>query len=114
MKYIEYYILRNFINSLYTGRITEAESIFFYLPGETYYTFINSSFTPRFYEELLANLTSAQLTLAITTCNSLANKECIYDFMITGQQNVAASTLSTNINNQASSSNLGKKLKKII
>ena len=90
-----------------TGRVSEADSLFYYLPGQTYSTFMNASFTPRFYEDLLANLTAAQLQIAVAACVSLSNKECLYDFMITGQQDVAASTLATNNNNAATSTNLG-------
>ena len=91
----------------YPGRVPEVDSLFFYLTGESYATYLNASFTPRFYEDLLANLTSAQLALAISTCNAITNKECMYDFMITGKADVAAATLSTNTNNIETSANLG-------
>ena len=52
-------------------------------------------------------MTSSELANAISVCQSLTNKECIYDFAITGQNEVAASTLNINTNNVATSANLG-------
>ena len=67
---------------VWSGRIEELDSLFHYAPGENYSTYARSEFTPRFLEEVLANMTSSQREMAQNTCGD--NKECLFDFAITG------------------------------
>ena len=68
-----------------SGRVSSANSIFIYLTGETYSGFNPIDFTPLFLVDILANMTSEQLIDVETTCKSLTNKECIFDYYITGK-----------------------------
>ncbi|KAK2180866.1 hypothetical protein NP493_421g00002 [Ridgeia piscesae] len=79
-------------------RIEELDSLFHYAPGENYSTYAKSEFTPRFLEDVLANMTSSQREMAQNTCGD--NKECLFDFAITGKEDVAEATLMTNSKNQ--------------
>ncbi|WAR05736.1 FBN1-like protein [Mya arenaria] len=68
---------------------TEAESIFKYDEGITHNDFSHPEFTPQFLEE--ANQTMVQE--ANTTCNG--NIQCIFDFVFTGDRQLALQTGST-------------------
>jgi len=67
------------------GRIAREKSIFHYLEGESYDSFIVSDFKPLFLEDILANMTDTEKADLVATCQSLTNKECIFDYYITGQ-----------------------------
>ena len=67
---------------MWSGRIEELDSLFHYGPGEDYSTYAKSDFTPRFLEDVLANMTSSQRDMAHKTCGD--NNECLFDFAITG------------------------------
>ena len=58
------------------------DSLFYYAPGESYWTFARTEFQPLFLEDVLANMTTAQRTKAEETCED--NKECLFDFAVTG------------------------------
>ena len=58
-------------------------SLFYYPAGSDYNTFNIKNFTPLFLEDVLANMTTAQKTEAKKTCGE--NKECLFDFALTGQ-----------------------------
>ncbi|KAK2167799.1 hypothetical protein NP493_1260g00002 [Ridgeia piscesae] len=62
-------------------RIHKIDSLFYYAPGESYATFAHTTFTPRFLEDVLANMTSSQREIAGKKCGN--NKECIFDFVVT-------------------------------
>ncbi|XP_052806502.1 mucin-4-like [Mya arenaria] len=72
-----------------TWMTTEAESIFKYDEGITHNDFSHPEFTPQFLEE--ANQTMVQE--ANTTCNG--NIQCIFDFVFTGDRQLALQTGST-------------------
>ncbi|XP_052803968.1 uncharacterized protein LOC128234050 isoform X2 [Mya arenaria] len=72
-----------------TWMTTEAESIFKYDEGFTHRNFSHPEFTPQFLEE--ANQTKIQE--ANTTCNG--NIQCIFDFVFTGDRQLALQTGST-------------------
>ncbi|KAK2181108.1 hypothetical protein NP493_410g01020 [Ridgeia piscesae] len=79
-------------------RIQKIDSIFYYAPGEGYSTFAHTEFKPLFLEDVLANMTDAQLQRAKQTCGD--NKECLFDFAVTGKEDAAAATLATNSKNE--------------
>ena len=67
---------------VWSGRIEEIDSLFYYGPGESYSTFARTEFEPRFLEDVLANMTPSQREKARETCGD--NRECIFDFVVTG------------------------------
>ncbi|KAK2173006.1 hypothetical protein NP493_911g00016 [Ridgeia piscesae] len=82
-------------------RIEEIDSLFYYAPGERYATFARTAFTPRFLEDVLANMTISQRKMAHEKCGN--NKDCLYDYAITGKEEVAKATLDTNSKNKEDS-----------
>ncbi|KAK2161673.1 hypothetical protein NP493_1565g00035 [Ridgeia piscesae] len=54
-------------------RIAKIDSMFYYAPGESYATFAHTTFTPRFLEDVLANMTPSQREMAQQKCGN--NKE---------------------------------------
>ncbi|KAI0237078.1 Mucin-like protein [Lamellibrachia satsuma] len=87
-------------------RIQKIDSLFYYAPGESYSTYAHTEFQPLFLEDVLANMTTAQRTKAEQTCGD--NKECLFDFAVTGKEEAAAATLATNSKNQATATALGR------
>ncbi|KAK2171616.1 hypothetical protein NP493_1050g00004 [Ridgeia piscesae] len=71
-------------------RIAKIDSLFYYAPGESYATFARTTFTPRFLEDVLANMTPSQREMAQKTCGN--NKEC--------KEDAANATLETNSKNK--------------
>ena len=68
---------------LIPGRIQgDVDSLFHYAPGESYSTFARTSFTPLFIEDVLKNMTAAKRAVATNMCGD--NKECLFDFAVTG------------------------------
>ena len=57
-------------------------SLFYYPQGTGYNTFNILDFTPHFYEEVYGAMTTEQKAEAKKTCGD--NKDCIFDFAITG------------------------------
>ncbi|KAK2178081.1 hypothetical protein NP493_563g01009 [Ridgeia piscesae] len=84
-------------------RINTIDSLFYNAPGESYSMFAHTKFKPLFFEELLKDKTIS-MTLVKNTCGD--NKECIFDLVVTGKQDVAASTLETNSKNVESATTL--------
>ncbi|KAI0209335.1 hypothetical protein LSAT2_005978 [Lamellibrachia satsuma] len=84
-----------------TWRIDMISSLFYYPSGSDYNTFNIKNFTPLFLEDVLANMTTAQKTEAKKTCGE--NKECLFDFALTGNAAAAASGLETNTKNKETS-----------
>ena len=70
------------IQYVYPGRIQKIDSLFYYAPGENYLTYARTNFRPLFLSDVLANMTDAQKILANQKCGD--NKECIFDFAVTG------------------------------
>ncbi|KAI0230808.1 hypothetical protein LSAT2_018833 [Lamellibrachia satsuma] len=84
-----------------TWRIDMISSLFYYPAGSDYNTFNIKNFTPLFLEDVLGNMTAAQRTEAEKTCGK--NKECLFDFALTGNAAAAASGLETNTKNTETS-----------
>uniref|UniRef100_H3B8Y7 Mucin 4, cell surface associated n=1 Tax=Latimeria chalumnae TaxID=7897 RepID=H3B8Y7_LATCH len=76
-------------------KTTPNNSLFFYnsSTGESWYTYNNNSFVPKFYDELLATVNKTIIQKANETCRG--NDECIFDILSTGDFSVGASTLDT-------------------
>uniref|UniRef100_H2ZSP4 Uncharacterized protein n=1 Tax=Latimeria chalumnae TaxID=7897 RepID=H2ZSP4_LATCH len=74
-------------------KTTPNNSLFFYnsSTGESWYTYNNNSFVPKFYDELLATVNKTIIQKANETCNG--NDECIFDILSTNDFSVGASTL---------------------
>ncbi|KAI0239923.1 Mucin-like protein [Lamellibrachia satsuma] len=85
-------------------RIMSIDSLFYYAPGESYWTFARTEFQPLFLEDVYGNMTTAQRTKAEHTCGD--NKECLFDFAVTGKEDAAAATLATNKKNVESAATL--------
>ena len=65
------------------GRIQgDVDSLFHYAAGESYSTFARTGFKPLFIEDVLKNMTAAKSAEATKTCGD--NKECLFDFAVTG------------------------------
>ena len=79
------------VDCLYSGRIEQVESLFYYVTGESYLTYAHREFKPLFLEDVLANMTAAQQAKAKQICGD--NKECLFDFAVTGEYQTM--TLST-------------------
>ena len=68
---------------LISGRIQgDLDSLFHYAPGESYSTFARTGFKPLFIEDVVKNMTAAKRAEATKTCGD--NKECLFDFAVTG------------------------------
>ena len=68
---------------LCSGRILKIDSLFHYASGESFSMFENKEFKPLFLEDILKNMTKAEREKAEKTCGE--NKECIFDFAVTGR-----------------------------
>nr|XP_033815553.1 mucin-4 isoform X2 [Geotrypetes seraphini] len=76
-----------------TWKTTPNNSIFQYnsTTGESWYTYNNNSFVPKFYDELLRTTDSAMLRKANDSCGG--NEECVFDILSTGDFAVGEATL---------------------
>ncbi|KAK2172014.1 hypothetical protein NP493_1002g01061 [Ridgeia piscesae] len=79
-------------------RIQPADSLFYYAPGESYLTFARTDFKPLFLEDVRSRMTDEQWATAKQTCQD--NKECLFDYAITGKEEAAVATLATNSKNE--------------
>ncbi|KAI0225835.1 Mucin-like protein [Lamellibrachia satsuma] len=79
-------------------RIKSVDSLFYYSPGESYLTYARTDFKPLFIEDVLRDMTAERRTKAMETCGD--NKECLFDFAVTGKKEAAAATLETNSKNE--------------
>ena len=79
------------VDCLYSGRIEQVDSLFYYVTGESYLTYAHTEFKPLFLEDVLANMTATQRATAKQICGD--NKECVFDFAVTGEYQTM--TLST-------------------
>ena len=77
----------------YIGRITAAESIFRYGPGESTLTYRNASFTPLF--EIPSDDAIAEEARNLCTAAGTLDKKCIYDYYLTGDADFAKATMDT-------------------
>ncbi|KAI0235226.1 Mucin-like protein, partial [Lamellibrachia satsuma] len=85
-------------------RIQSIDSLFYYAPDESYSTFAHTEFQPVFLTDAINAMSPAQKAKANQTCG--VNKECLFDFAVTGNEDAAAAALATNNNNQATASSL--------
>ncbi|XP_030071921.1 uncharacterized protein LOC115478588 isoform X2 [Microcaecilia unicolor] len=76
-----------------TWKTTPNNSIFQYnaSAGESWYTYNNNSFVPKFYDELLRTTDSAMVGKANESCRG--NEECVFDILSTGDFAVGEATL---------------------
>lgn len=75
-----------------TGQITEQESLFFYESGVGTSNYSNPDLMPTFKSDIVANAPDE----VTTYCGG--NAECIFDYSVSGSQDVAAVTLWSNEN----------------
>ncbi|XP_038046057.1 fibrillin-1-like [Patiria miniata] len=85
-----------------TWRITEANSLFFYVGDETFALSNEHSFVPSFYEDLVAAATPEKLAKAQELCGD--NKMCLFDTLATDDESIGQSTVMLNEMNSASES----------
>ncbi|KAK2165542.1 hypothetical protein NP493_1362g01013 [Ridgeia piscesae] len=85
-------------------RILKVDSLFHYASGESFSTFENKEFKPLFLEDIVNNMTNTERKKAEETCGK--NKECIFDFAVTGNKDAAAATLATNSKNEEAAATL--------
>ncbi|XP_038046056.1 fibrillin-1-like [Patiria miniata] len=95
-------IERDFYNFAETWRITEENSLFYYVGDETWALSNNHSFQPSFYEDLVAAATPEKLTKAQELCGD--NKMCLFDTLATDDESIGQSTVMLNEMNSASES----------
>ncbi|XP_067850812.1 mucin-like protein [Heptranchias perlo] len=76
-----------------TWKTTENNSVFTYnMPsGETWYTYNNNSFVPKFYDELLQTTEKEKIDKANETCQG--NDDCIFDVLSTDDLSFGTATL---------------------
>ncbi|XP_071998608.1 uncharacterized protein [Engystomops pustulosus] len=90
-----------------TWKTTPSNSIFMYneTNGESWYTYNNNTFVPKFYDELLRTSSSESIQKANQTCQG--NDECIFDILSTGNEALGMATLNAvnTVNEQSSTMN---------
>ncbi|XP_069755214.1 mucin-like protein [Narcine bancroftii] len=76
-----------------TWKTTENDSVFTYnmTSGETWYTYNNNSFVPKFYDELLQTTEKEKIDKANETCQG--NDNCIFDVISTDDPSFGTATL---------------------
>ena len=76
---------------MFSGQITQDESMFTYESGESVATFANASFVPAFASDVVVS------DEVMEACQG--DSECIYDTIQTGDQNIGMATLMLDGNN---------------
>ena len=76
----------------FAGRIARADSIFKYVGSTTYETFNTGDFVPLFLQEVLDKMSETEQTEIEQKCKG--NKECIFDYAVTGKYTVSYKWLS--------------------
>lgn len=71
-----------------TGAITSDESEFKYWPGKSHSDYEYPDFIPIYFD----SIPDDQRTAALEACGSNARKQCIYDFVLTGDKTLALET----------------------
>ncbi|KAI0221528.1 Mucin-like protein [Lamellibrachia satsuma] len=92
-----------------TWRIVRADSIFKYIEGKTFDNFDRRDFEPLFLQEVLDNM---QLQKVEDKCKG--NNECIFDYAVTGKEEVVAATLETKAKNTKEAETLANRSPVII
>jgi len=75
--------------NLFSGQITQNESIFTYPPGENVSTYLNPDHVPPFLDEIRSSLEGNSTLIEI--CGD--NPQCLFDVDQTGDANVGMDTL---------------------
>ena len=70
----------------FAGRIEKADSLFKYIDETTFETFDRKDFEPLFLQEVLKAMTAEEKIKVDEKCKG--NKECIFDYAITGKYGV--------------------------
>lgn len=77
------------LDFIFTGQITAEESLFFYSDGTTTSDYSNPDFMPTFKSDIVPNDDIS------THCQG--NTECIFDYVVSGNPDVATATLQANV-----------------
>ena len=93
-----------FCSHLFSGQITQDESLFYYEQGENVSTLSNPNHIPVFLDEI----DNETLSEAIEICGGDENIECLFDFSQTRNEALAQSTASTNNQNNENEQIIGQ------
>ncbi|XP_033112384.1 fibrillin-2-like [Anneissia japonica] len=77
-----------------TWRTTQNSSLFYYMQGESWNTFNNLGFTPIFLDEVLASVSTVSQANFTNICGT--DVSCLYDGLVTGNEDIAKNTKTTN------------------
>ena len=102
-KWILWYSTELIFSSI-SGQVSQEESLFFYEEGENVSTVSNPKHLPVFLDEI----NNVTVTEAVEFCEGLENIECVYDFVLTRNIELALSTMSTNKENNEMEQFVGK------
>ncbi|XP_071795600.1 uncharacterized protein [Asterias amurensis] len=82
-----------------TWRITEEDSLFYYVDSESFASENDITFTPRFLDNLIAEATTAELEAVMTLCKN--DKMCQFDYLATKDPVFGEAAMMINSENQA-------------
>ncbi|XP_071795599.1 uncharacterized protein [Asterias amurensis] len=82
-----------------TWRITEEDSLFYYVDSESFASENDITFTPRFLENLIAEATTAELEAVMKLCKN--DKMCQFDYLATKDPVFGEAAMMINSENQA-------------
>ena len=92
------------LSHLFSGQITQEQSLFYYEDDENVTTFSDPNHIPLFLDEI----DNATLNKAIDICGGFDNIECLFDFSQTRNAELAQSTASTNNENNENEQVIGQ------
>ena len=92
------------LSHLFSGQITQDQSLFYYETGENVSTFSDPNHIPVFLDEI----DNETLSEAIDICGGDENIECLFDFSQTRNEALAQSTASTNNQNNENEQVIGQ------
>ena len=92
------------LSRLFSGQITQDQSLFYYEDGQDVSTFSDPNHIPVFLDEI----DNDTLSEAIDICGGDENIECLFDFSQTGNEALAQSTASTNNQNNGNEQVIGQ------
>ncbi|XP_033643557.1 uncharacterized protein LOC117303459 isoform X5 [Asterias rubens] len=82
-----------------TWRITEADSLFYYVDSESFASENDITFTPKFLDNLIAEATTAELDAVMKLCKN--DKMCQFDYLSTKDPALGEAAMMINSENQA-------------
>ena len=88
--FLEHSMFKAVLMCSHLGQLIEEESLFYYGPGLSTRNYSNPDFTPNFKSTVVADASE----VISTYCGG--NAECIFDYSVSGRQDVAQSTLMAN------------------